>query len=85
MAIKNTETFKGIVVDNAHVRIETVLLLQDKTSMELVVQFRANEESPTFKGECFIAPYDIEGANPFAQGYTYLKSLPEFADATDSQ
>lgn len=83
MAITNTETFKGIVVDSAHVRIETVLLLQDKASMELVVQFRANEDSPTFKGECYIAPYDINGDNPFSQGYKHLKSLPEFEEATD--
>lgn len=83
MAITNTEVFKGITVNNAIIRIETVTLLPGRETMEIVVQFRASDEAPTFKGECFIAPYDIEGANPFAQGYAHLKTLPEFADATD--
>lgn len=83
MAITNTEVFKGITVDNAIIRIETVTLLPGKETMEIVVQFRASDEAPTFKGECFIAPYDILGGNPFSQGYEYLKSLPEFSSATD--
>ena len=29
------------------------------------------------------APYDLEGGNPFTQGYTHLKSLAEFAGAAD--
>lgn len=29
-------------------------------------------------------PYDIEGPNPFAQAYEYLKTLPAFAGAQDA-
>lgn len=83
VAIKNTELFKGIQVNDAIVRIEMLTLLSAKNSMEVVLQFRADEYSPPFKGESFSAPYELEGENPFAQAYAHLKTLQEFAGATD--
>jgi hypothetical protein len=31
----------------------------------------------------YVSAYDIDGDNPIAQAYLHLKTLPEFAGATD--
>ena len=36
-----------------------------------------------FNTKTYSCAYDINGENPIKQAYLYLKTLPEFASATD--
>jgi hypothetical protein len=38
---------------------------------------------PAFGDESYSCTYDINGENPVRQAYLHLKTLPEFANATD--
>ena len=82
MALKqNTETQYGFVVSDAYIRVETANVSKDK--MTFAVSLYANKEKPFFDAKVFSCNYSIDGANPIAQAYAHLKTLPEFAGATD--
>jgi hypothetical protein len=38
---------------------------------------------PAFGDAEYSCAYDLDGANPIRQAYLHLKTLPEFANATD--
>lgn len=83
MALKKTETFKGIDVIDAITTVELITILQDKTSMEVVTQVRALKGFPPFRGESYVCPFDSGKGDPFQQAYAHLKTLIEFEGATD--
>lgn len=64
-----------------YIKVESVS--GDKTSVKVVVTFKneATDEHFTRKEYSF-AP-NIDGSNFIKQAYVYLKTLPEFEDATD--
>ena len=82
MAIsKNIELENGIKVDGAYIRVEYPSVTKDSISFNLRKYVAADK--PFFGEDFMIAPYTLDGANPFVQAYEYLKSLPEYADAVD--
>jgi len=83
MAISKTViTAHGIQVNNAYHRVENVKLLgKDKIKFQLCASVDKNKLS--FNADSYECAYDLEGANPIAQAYVHLKTLPEFAGATD--
>lgn len=83
MALKVDVNFKeSIPVRGAYVSIDSPILT-GKDSIRFVVSYRAKDGDQFFDQKTFDAPYDIVAENPFDQAYAYLKTLPEFADATD--
>ena len=38
---------------------------------------------PFFSEDMITCAYNIEGSNPYAQAYEYLKTLDEYSDAVD--
>lgn len=82
MALKKTVTTPhGIDVVDAYHRVEGLAL--GKRELSFCVRSYKTPDFPAFAAVGHSAPYDINGANPLAQAYAYLKSLPEFAGAVD--
>jgi len=84
MALEKTvQTEFGFTAENAYHKIGVV-----KISKKNVMHFNAdsytskNAQKPFFS-EGHVCGYDLTGANPIAQAYAHIKTLPEFAGATD--
>lgn len=84
MALKKTvKTQQGFDAINAYHRVESLNLI-DKTRMFFQVRsYKESEGLPSFSDAAYEAVYDLQGQNPIAQAYEHLKTLPEFAGATD--
>jgi hypothetical protein len=84
MAFTKTSTTPcGFSATNAYHRVEGVKL-DTKTSISFRVRsYKENSNIPHFSDAGYMCEYDLTGANPIAQAYTHLKTLPEFAGATD--
>jgi hypothetical protein len=84
MALTMTVEFRGITVSSACIRVTSVSVLPGLTSMSFGIVFSASSGDDPFDARTVSnAPYDIDGPNPIAQAYAYLKTLPEFAGAED--
>lgn len=83
MALKTSKvTEYGLEAQNAYARIETVSM-PDKNTAVFSVAFYVNTSFPSFTKEQYAFNHDLDGENVFKQAYCYLKTLPEFANATD--
>lgn len=84
MALKKTiTTAQGFIADDAYFRVEEVRLAgKDKIAFS-VRGYKDNSGLPAFEDRSLICDYDLNGKNPIAQAYDYIKTLPEFSDATD--
>lgn len=80
--IKTINTSFGFEIQDAHHRVENVSLIS-KDKMSFHVRSRVRVENSIFDEKLHVCNYDINGSNPIAQAYAYLKTLPEFADAVD--
>ena len=79
--IKNVELENGIKVDGAYIRVESPSITKGK--IIFTARKYVSIDKPFFAEEVIECEYDIEGDNPFKQGYDYLKTLDEFKDAKD--
>ncbi len=80
---KTTTTAQGFTADDAYFRIEEVKFLgKDKIGFN-VRGYKDDSGLPAFEDRALSCDYDIDGKNPIAQAYKYLKTLPEFDDALD--
>lgn len=84
MAIKtNIDTDTGLSVQNVYCRVEDIQC-SSKNSMAFSLKYYVSQEiNKAFETTNHGCPYTLEGKNPFAQAYEYLKTLPEFSDAVD--
>jgi hypothetical protein len=83
MAFRQTIILEsGITVEAAYRRVESVSISQ-KWSMRVQVRTYAASDVPACHDVLFVMAYDIDGENPVRQAYLHLKTLPEFAGATD--
>jgi hypothetical protein len=83
MALKKTvQTSFGVEVIDAYHRVEGIRIVnKNKIAYQLRTYTDKNLES--FRDVIYGSAYDMTGANPIAQAYEYLKTLPEFAGAED--
>lgn len=83
MAItKNMDTQYGLTVPGAYIRVEQIAFNQAK-DMLFFVRIYAKPNFPPIAERQMCLPYAMDGANPFAQAYAHLKTLPEFSGAAD--
>tara|TARA_R110000868_G_scaffold63184_2_gene190437 strand:- start:113 stop:370 length:258 start_codon:yes stop_codon:yes gene_type:complete len=84
MALKKTVlTTHGFDAVDAYHRVEGVRL-NGKTSLFFQVRsYKDDSGVPAFADASYDAAYSINGANPIAQAYEHLKTLPAFAGAID--
>lgn len=79
---KAASTPFGINVSDAYHRVENISIVE-KTKMVFQLKISVDGNFPDFSSDAYLCDYDINGSNPIAQAYTYLKSLPEFVSAVD--
>jgi len=83
MALKKDVVLEnGIEVDAAYIKVGTVSVIA-KTKMSFSVFYSVDAQKSSFKESAFERPYILDGENPIKQAYEHLKTLPEFAGATD--
>jgi hypothetical protein len=91
MALSNSiETPFGITLPDAYCRIEHAEIFKNLRA-QITVTFYAvkpvvsddGEQTEAIKSIVYGFPFDLNGENVFRQGYNYLKTLPEFANAVD--
>lgn len=84
MALKKTsQTAFGIEVANAYHRVEGLRITGKDQIFFQVRSYKDNSGLPHFADATAGCAYRLDGANPLAQAYAHLKTLPEFAGATD--
>lgn len=82
MALKKSVLFKGINIADAYLRIFQFEGNKDRLNVGL--EFCKDSSSERFDSLTIQnIPFDINGKNPIAQAYDYIKSQPEFADSQD--
>jgi len=79
---KSVTTVYGFEIPDAYHRVEGVQLIS-KTMIRFQVRSFADKEKAHFADSQYECVYDMNGQNPIKQAYEHLKTLPEFAGATD--
>ena len=79
---KNIDTVYGIEIKNAYCRIDNVII-NNKTNITFLLKSYADKTAKEFNTQTFQCSYILDNTNPIAQAYAHLKTLQEFADATD--
>jgi hypothetical protein len=79
---KTVTTVHGFEAVNAYHRVEAVRL-ESKTAISFHIRSYTAVDKPFFEESVLSCTYEIDGKNPIAQAYEHLKTLPEFAGATD--
>lgn len=73
--------FGTIEIPNCYVRVSNVNVSKVEGSARVV--FLKTAKGGILQELYYTFSYDIEGSNPIKQTYQFLKTLPEFANATD--
>ena len=79
---KDIDSQFGITINDAYIRVENINFDAAK-SMQFFVRVYAKQNFPALFSQQMVLPYDMGGANPYVQAYSHIKTLPEFANATD--
>jgi hypothetical protein len=72
----------GFEANNAYHRVEAVSIV-GKDTVNFHVRVYVAVDKPFFAEQVLSCAYALEGENPIKQAYKHLKTLPEFASATD--
>lgn len=86
MALKKQMTLVSnfgddVVFNDAYIKVENLAGDKSHIRMDVSIQKKVNEKIVDRKHFVFVP--DLSGKNFIAQGYDYLKTLPEFAGAID--
>jgi hypothetical protein len=68
-----------VLIQDVYVKVESVFSSKKETTA--TVSFTHNNSKVVERSFGF--SIDLNGPNPIKQAYEYLKTLPEFSDATD--
>ena len=79
---KTTTSLQGFEAVNAYHRVEGLCLVTNQM-ISFHVRVYKDVAFLAFADNGYSCSYDITGENPIKQAYEYLKTLPEFANATD--
>jgi hypothetical protein len=80
--LKTVSTVHGLQAVNAYHRVEAVRL-ESKTAISFHIRSYTATDKPFFEESVLSCAYALDGENPIKQAYDHLKTLPEFAGATD--
>ena len=86
MALKKQVTLKSnfgddVIFNNAYIKV--VALSGNKESMRIEVGTHKAADSVALDRQQYYFAPNLDGKNFIAQAYNHLKTLPEFAGATD--
>ena len=79
---KTTTSLQGFEEVNAYHRVEGLCLITNQNITFRVCAYK-DIAFLAFADNGYSCAYNITGENPIKQAYEYLKTLPEFANATD--
>jgi len=76
---------KQISFDNAYIRVIEYEGYKSNMvwNMRFLVSWSESASGSKLKQVAYKCPVNLDGENPMRQAYLYLKTLPEFAEATD--
>lgn len=86
MALQKNITIKsnlGIETQFNNTYIKVARVECTKQENNFLIELKKDSNSDPYQLQYINASYDINGENPIKQAYLHLKTLPEFADATD--
>ncbi|MCW8277190.1 hypothetical protein IMF27_17220 [Pseudomonas sp. PCH199] len=83
MALKQTINFRGIYVADAYIKTSGVTISLGNERIDFVAFYMASSTDAPFNNGSIQCAYNLNGDNPIKQGYEYLRTLSEFADAID--
>ena len=82
--LETKHLFDGeLIIPNAYFRVDKIILTKDKINFETSVNRKNADLLIQVLNHRYACDYNLQGANPVKQAYEYLKTLPEFAGATD--
>jgi len=79
---KTVTTVHGFEAVNAYHRVEAVSLTS-KEQISFHIRSYTSVDKPFFEESVLSCAYALDGENPIKQAYKHVKTLPEFAGATD--
>ncbi|HCQ7309363.1 hypothetical protein ACX803_18495 [Klebsiella pneumoniae] len=82
--LKMTFNFNGVTVTDGVLNVIEPSISTDQTTLNFGLAYRVSESDPLLNSETYSCPYDLTGADPFAQAYNYIKSLSQFNDAVEA-
>jgi len=84
MALQKTATTShGFVADSAYHRVENIVFQNKDVIKFNVKSYKDSAEVVPFAAIDLGCKYDMNGTNPFAQAYSFVKTMPEFLGASD--
>lgn len=83
MAFRINTSYKNIAIYQSYATVELPQISLDKSSVEFGVWYRVDRGGECFHAVTHVAPYTLDGGDPFEQAYLHLKSLKEFEGAED--
>lgn len=72
---------QDVIIKDAYIKIDSIF--GDKNTITLNVGIYQLPDKIELTRKGFSFAQDLDGKNVIAQGYEYLKTLPEFSDAVD--
>ena len=86
MALKKQITLKSnfgddVLFSDAYIKVESLMGNKSQFRVDVAIHKKQNEQIIS-RNDYLFTP-DLNGENFIAQAYNYLKTLPEFAGATD--
>lgn len=87
MGLLNDYTFKGVTIQNAYFKIsgpsQWKRAEDGQWFNKLDLDISVSQGSEVIDRIGYNMPWNLETPNTVREGYLYLKTLPEFADAID--
>lgn len=76
------DNFKRMVdFDNVYIKVGYIS--GDKNKLTAVLEYKTAADGTVLKTHNVLFDLNLNGSNPIQQAYEHLKTLPEFANATD--
>ena len=76
-----TEFGVPVTVSDCYIKVATIDLNKENAMSNVVIFDK--KDGKILSSKIYPTAYNIDGSNPIEQAYTYLKTLDEFAGATD--
>lgn len=73
----------GLVAPSSYIRVTSVFAVSKSQASASVCFFAAADNPIAYQTLERTFAFELDGPNLFQQAYEHLKTLPEFADATD--
>ena len=81
---KTENIFNGALeIPNAYWKVESVTSTKTDSSCVVSISKILEDNQTAIETKQYKFATDMQGDNPIRQAYKHLKTLPEFADATD--